>query len=229
MKTILELKNIEKTYQQGSYHYQALKSVNLCIESSELVGLCGPSGSGKSTLLNICGLLDEHYQGHYQFNNQVISNNPKIAQKLRRKHFGYVFQNFNLVPVMTAFENVEYPLLLNKELYPNKQERRQQVEQILEQVGLQDFISHRPGRLSGGQQQRVAIARALVHKPQLVLADEPTASLDSHTAHQIIELMQDLGQQQGCSFLIASHDQRMTQHCHRLIQLRDGEIHQEVA
>ncbi len=223
---MLTLKNISKIYTQGEIQYQALSDVNLDIQPRELVALCGPSGSGKSTLLNICGLLDQDYQGELCFASETMTNNRNRAMELRRSALGFVFQRFNLVPVMTAFENIAYPLQLNKVSSSDIQRR---VMSLLDKVGLADHAHHYPDRLSGGQQQRVAIARALIHEPALVIADEPTASLDSVTAHQIIELMKALGRERGTTFIIASHDDRMTHHCDRVIHLEDGIIRQEMS
>jgi putative ABC transport system ATP-binding protein len=189
-----------------------------------MVALCGPSGSGKSTLLNILGLLDMDYQGEISLSGKAYPKDPKQAALLRRTQLGFVFQKFNLVPVMTAWENVAYPLMLNG--YSAK-EQKMMASELLEQVGLAEFKDHRPDNLSGGQQQRVAIARALVHKPQLVIADEPTASLDSLTAGIVIDLMKNLGHQMGTTFVVATHDSRMALHCDRSIDLVDGRINEE--
>ncbi|AWF80695.1 lipoprotein-releasing system ATP-binding protein LolD [Microbulbifer sp. A4B17] len=220
---MLQLTHIEKTYTSGEIQLQALRDVNLHIRAGTMVALCGPSGSGKSTLLNICGLLDQDYSGEVCFSGEVMTRNYRQAKEIRRAHLGFVFQKFNLVPVMTAFENVAYPLLLNG---IKEGEVKRRVMAMLDHVGLSQFAKYRPGRLSGGQQQRVAIARALVHHPRLVIADEPTASLDSVTAEQIIELMKGLGREQETAFIVASHDDRMTRHCDRIIDLIDGVIYQ---
>ncbi|MUK40655.1 ATP-binding cassette domain-containing protein [Aliivibrio fischeri] len=221
---MISFKGIEKTYQLGSQRVEALKQVDGFIIKGSMVALCGPSGSGKSTLLNILGLLDMDYQGEIKMDGEFYPKDPIEAAKLRRHQLGFVFQRFNLVPVMTALENVAYPLVLNG--YSSKEQRILATE-MLEKVGLGDFIHHRPDNLSGGQQQRVAIARALVHKPSLVIADEPTASLDSQTAENVIDIMKALGKEIGTTFIVATHDYRMAQHCDTCINLLDGTIIKE--
>jgi putative ABC transport system ATP-binding protein len=213
--------SIEKQYQLGQQQVQALNHVSGEIHSGEMVALSGPSGSGKSTLLNILGLLDMNYSGEVLLNGERYPTTTLAAAKLRRERFGFVFQRFNLVPVMSALENVAYPLHLNG--YSRDQQQKLAAE-MLRRVGLTDYIHHRPDNLSGGQQQRVAIARALVHQPGLVIADEPTASLDSQTAHKVIDIMHELGQEMGTTFIIATHDPRMAERCDRTIQLLDGNI-----
>ncbi len=215
---------IEKSYKLGALDVAALKKVQGSISKGAMVALCGPSGSGKSTLLNILGLLDMEYQGEILIDGKPYPKDPIQAATLRRHKLGFVFQRFNLVPVMTALENVAYPLLLNGY---SPEEQKKLAKQMLEKVGLGEFIHHRPDNLSGGQQQRVAIARALVHRPILVIADEPTASLDSHTAEKVIDIMKDLGKEMGTTFIIATHDHRMAQHCDTCINLRDGVINEE--
>ena len=222
MNDLIELRGLCKHYPNGSDTIHALRELELTVASGEFTALCGPSGSGKSTLLNICGLLDLPSAGTYRLLGEpVAALNPRQRTRLRRERIGFVFQGFNLVPVMSAFENVEYPLLL--QAVPAA-ERRRRVERILEQVGLARHAGQRPDRLSGGQRQRVAIARALVKRPALVIADEPTASLDSTTANQVIDLMQALAASDGASFLIATHDDRMTARCTRVLRLEDGRI-----
>lgn len=212
---------IEKQYQLGQQQVQALNGVSGEIRSGEMVALCGPSGSGKSTLLNILGLLDMHYRGDVLLDGTRYPTSPLAAARLRRERFGFVFQRFNLVPVMSALENVAYPLHLNS--YSGEQQHKLAAG-MLERVGLGDYLHHRPDNLSGGQQQRVAIARALVHRPGLVIADEPTASLDSQTARLVIDIMHELGREMGTTFIIATHDPRMAERCDRSIQLLDGNI-----
>nr|VFJ91488.1 MAG: putative ABC transport system ATP-binding protein [Candidatus Kentron sp. LFY] len=220
MGTLITLSTVSKTYHLGKTEVTALRKVDLVVKQGEFTALQGPSGSGKSTLLNICGLLDNFDEGTFLFDGTDISSltNHRLTL-MRREEIGFVFQNFNLVPVMTAFENVEYPLLLADR---TAKERREHTLALLEQAGLTEFADHRPDQLSGGQRQRVAIARALVKKPAFVIADEPTANLDSDTAHHIIELMYTLGRDYGTTFLIATHDERMAVHCARTLQLVDG-------
>jgi len=217
---LIVLQGIHKSYRLGETRVSALRGVDLTIPRGEFLAIGGPSGSGKSTLLNICGLLDQPDQGRYRLEGREMQglSHDQLAE-VRRGRLGFIFQGFNLVPVMTAAENVEYPLLL---LGLEPEERRRRVAEILAAVGLADFWRHLPDRLSGGQRQRVAIARALVKRPSLVIADEPTANLDTATASQIIDLMQRLGNEQGATFLIATHDERMIQRCHRMCHLMDG-------
>ncbi|MFA0084821.1 ABC transporter ATP-binding protein [Vibrio sp. 10N.261.51.F12] len=218
---MMKFDGISKHYSLGQNQVQALGGVSGHIAQGELVALCGPSGSGKSTLLNILGMLDTQYDGDITFGDGILSKTPQELTQYRRENLGFIFQRFNLVPVMSALENVSYPLALNG--YSQKNQKRLSLE-MLEKVGLGDWVHHRPEQLSGGQQQRVAIARALVHKPCLVIADEPTASLDSASASQVIELMKTLGHEQATTFIVATHDGRMATRCDRMIDLVDGEI-----
>lgn len=218
---MIEFKGIGKSYLTGGQSVDALKGVDGQIKRSEMVALCGPSGSGKSTLLNILGLLDMDYQGQINIDGKAYPTDQITAARFRRQSLGFVFQRFNLVPVMTALENVAYPLMLNQY---SKQEQQTRAQDMLERVGLGEYIYHRPDNLSGGQQQRVAIARALVHNPSLVIADEPTASLDSHTANLVIDIMKELGHEMGTTFIVATHDPRMAQRCDRVIELIDGQL-----
>ncbi len=218
---MLSFNNLKKHYQTGSTKINALCGVTATIQTGETVALCGPSGSGKSTLLNICGLLDPNYSGEIYLYGQKVPTTTKALTQLRREKIGFIFQRYNLIPVMTAFENIEYPLLM---LGIDKKERLKRVSKIIDAVGLSQFSKQRPDHLSGGQQQRVAIARALVKEPALVIADEPTANLDTTTAHLIIDLMRDLGAKLGCTFIIATHDNRMTQRCDRVLELVDGHL-----
>lgn len=219
-KSVISLKGISKTYGNGNNCVKAVNNVSLQINKGEFVALAGPSGSGKSTLLNICGLLDTVDQGEYHLNDIVISNcNKNRLAEIRKKHIGFIFQSFNLIPVMTAAENIEYPLWL---FNYSKAERKQKVDAVLEQVGLSRFSHQRPDQLSGGQRQRVAIARALIKKPELIVADEPTANLDTHTANQVIDLMHHLSDEYNTTFVVATHDDRMINRCERIIRLEDG-------
>ncbi|ODS11679.1 ABC transporter ATP-binding protein [Vibrio scophthalmi] len=220
---MLIFNHIERHYQLGSQTVPALKDVSGEILAGEMVALCGPSGSGKSTLLNILGLLDMQYQGSGSMDGIPLPKNAKQAAMLRRTSLGFIFQRFNLVPVMNAMENVAYPLLLNGF---SRKEQHYKAAQMLELVGLEDYHHHRPDNLSGGQQQRVAIARALVHQPRLVIADEPTASLDSQTANKVIDIMKNLGHEMNTTFVVATHDARMASRCDRTIELLDGKLHQ---
>lgn len=219
---VMRLRGVHKTYRLGSHVVPALQGVDLDVRAGELLALTGPSGSGKSTILNLCGLIDSPDEGQVLLEGRPADARQELASTLlRRDAIGFVFQSFNLVPVMTVAENVDYPLFLAG---VPAAERRARVAEALAQVGLSEHASHRPDALSGGQRQRVAMARALVKKPRLVIADEPTASLDSHTADQVLGLMRQLAHEAGAAFLIATHDERLTRRCDRVIQLLDGRI-----
>ncbi len=219
---VLELRGLRKTYRLGSHVVPALQGVDLLLQPGELLALTGPSGSGKSTLLNIAGLVDRPDAGEVLLRGRTVTGIGETeATLLRRDAIGFVFQSFNLVPVMTVADNVDYPLFLSG--VPPAQ-RRERVAQMLAAVGLAEHANHRPDALSGGQRQRVAIARALVKRPSLVIADEPTASLDSHTADQVLDLMREIGHAQGAAFLVATHDARLLRRCDRVIALLDGRI-----
>ena len=216
------LHGVRKTYRLGAHVIPALQGVDLVVQRGELLALTGPSGSGKSTLLKLCGLIDTPDAGEIMLGGTAVQGLGEQARTLlRRDALGFVFQSFNLVPVMTVAENVDYPLFLAG---VPAAERRDRVAQQLAAVGLQAHAHHRPDALSGGQRQRVAIARALVKRPRLVIADEPTASLDSHTADQVLDLMRARGQAEGAAFVIATHDSRLTRRCDRVVALLDGRI-----
>ena len=219
---VLALRGVHKTYRLGQHVVRALQGVDLEVHPGEMLALTGPSGSGKSTLLNLAGLIDRPDRGELHFRGRRVDGiDDAQATLLRRDAIGFVFQSFNLVPVMTVADNVDYPLFLTG---VDPHERRRRVAQVLQAVGLSDHAAHRPDALSGGQRQRVAIARALVKQPALVIADEPTASLDSHTADQVLDLMRERGHEQGAAFLVATHDARALRRCDRVIDLRDGRI-----
>ncbi|UJB67548.1 ABC transporter ATP-binding protein [Acidovorax sp. YS12] len=219
---MVRLHGVRKTYRLGAHVIPALQGVDLAVQRGELLALTGPSGSGKSTLLNLCGLIDTPDAGEIVLGGTPVQGLDEQARTLlRRDALGFVFQGFNLVPVMTVAENVDYPLFLAG---VPAAERRERVAQQLAAVGLQAHAHHRPDALSGGQRQRVAIARALVKRPRLVIADEPTASLDSHTADQVLDLMRERGQAEGAAFVIATHDGRLTRRCDRVVALLDGRI-----
>jgi putative ABC transport system ATP-binding protein len=219
---ILTMLGLHKTYRLGAHTVPALCGVDLTLAGGEMLALTGPSGSGKSTVLNLAGLIDTPDAGEVLLEGRRVSHLPsRQATLVRRDAIGFIFQGFNLVPVMTVADNVDYPLFIAGIPAP---ERRRRVAAMLEAVGLQNHAAHRPDALSGGQRQRVAIARALIKNPRLVIADEPTASLDSHTATQVLDLMREQGHQHGAAFLIATHDARLVRHCDRVITLRDGLI-----
>jgi putative ABC transport system ATP-binding protein len=215
------VKDVSKTYRLGTQTVTALDGVSLGVEVGEFVALAGPSGSGKTTLLNLIGCLDTPDAGEIEIDGEPASAlSPARRADLRARKLGFVFQTFNLIPVLTAWENVEYPLLLRKR--PGGVAER--VRAALEQVGLADRARHRPPELSGGQQQRVAIARALVTEPALVLADEPTANLDSHTGNEVIDLMRRLNRQRGTTFVFSTHDPRILTAASRVIEISDGRL-----
>ncbi len=219
---VVELHGVHKTYRLGQHVIPALQGVDLSVQRGELLALTGPSGSGKSTILNLAGLIDRPDSGEIVLGGQRVTDLGEAERTLlRRDALGFVFQSFNLVPVMTVAENVDYPLFIAG---VPAAERRARVAAQLEAVGLQDHAQHRPDALSGGQRQRVAIARALVKRPRLVIADEPTASLDSHTADQVLDLMRERGHAEGAAFVIATHDSRLTRRCDRVVALLDGRL-----
>ena len=200
----------------------ALDHVNLRIDSGEFLAISGPSGSGKSTLLNLIGCIDKPTSGRILIHSvDVTTLSQERTTRLRREKIGFVFQTFNLIPVFTASENVEYPLLVQG---VSAGERCMRVAEALAGVGLSARANHRPDLLSGGERQRVAIARAIVHRPALVLADEPTANLDTHNATQLIDLMRDLNRSLGLTFIFSTHDQRLLEHTPRIVRLTDGRI-----
>ena len=219
---VVELRAVRKTYRLGQHVIPALQGVDLVVQRGELLALTGPSGSGKSTILNVAGLIDTPDSGEIVLDGQPVTALGEIPRTLlRRELLGFVFQSFNLVPVMTVAENVDYPLFIAGVA---ASERRERVAAQLTAVGLLDHAQHRPDALSGGQRQRVAIARALVKRPRLVIADEPTASLDSHTADQVLALMRERCHAEGAAFVIATHDSRLTQRCDRVLSLLDGRL-----
>ena len=219
---VVELRGVYKTYRLGAHVVPALRGVDLTVQRGELLALTGPSGSGKSTILNLCGLIDTPDSGDIVLDGRSVAGLDETQRTLlRRDALGFVFQSFNLVPVMTVAENVDYPLFIAGVPLA---ERRERVAAQLLAVGLQDHAQHRPDALSGGQRQRVAIARALVKRPRLVIADEPTASLDSVTADQVLDLMRERGHAEGAAFVIATHDSRLTRRCDRIVALLDGRL-----
>ena len=219
---VVQLEDVSKTYRLGANAILALRNIHLQLQRGEFVALKGPSGSGKTTLLNLCGLLDTPDTGRYLIDGQdAAALSQHQLALLRRRLIGFVFQGFNLVPVMTAYENVEYPLLLAG--LP-KAQRQERVDAMLLRVGLAELAQHRPDQLSGGQRQRVAVARALIKEPKLVIADEPTANLDTGTASHIIDLMHELGRTHRTTFLIATHDERMAARCDRSLTIFDGAL-----
>jgi len=217
---VTRVENVTRVYETGKLETLALRGVSLSIESGEFTALVGPSGSGKTTLLQLIGCLDQPSSGKVFINGKDVSTlNRNQRADMRRGTIGFIFQFFALIPTLSAYENVEMPLLLTGE---GSSERRKRVTQLLEAVGLADRSHHRPDQLSGGEQQRVAIARALASKPALILADEPTANLDTANGKQVMDTMTRLNQETGVTFVFATHDPRVIQYARRVVTLQDG-------
>ncbi|MBI2821386.1 MAG: ABC transporter ATP-binding protein [Acidobacteria bacterium] len=223
---VLRLESVSRIYRQGEQTIRALDHVHLVLEPGEFVAVAGPSGSGKTTLLNIAAGLDKPTEGKVWVKHQELTAMTRRGRaQLRLHEIGFIFQAFNLVPVLTAEENAEFILLLRG---VPAAERRRKVRAVLKEVGLEGLENRRPAELSGGQQQRVAVARAIVAEPTLILADEPTANLDSDTAFALLELMEKLNHRHGTAFLFSTHDPRVMKRAHRLIHLVDGCVEKDV-
>jgi putative ABC transport system ATP-binding protein len=223
MSDIYHIDNVVKTYMVGRVPVEALCGLNLNIRQGEFAALQGPSGSGKSTLLNLVGLIEKPTSGTLTFRGIDVTNaNERLLTELRQEYIGFIFQNFNLIPVLSALENVEYALFLEQKF--TRKEVRERSMEDLRGVGLERFVTHRPSELSGGQRQRVAIARALVKRPQMIIADEPTANLDSKTAAQTLELMRGLKDQFNTTILVATHDKAIADMAERIIRIKDGRL-----
>lgn len=219
---IITTEDLIKRFPVGGGEFTALNNINLSFGKGEFAGLVGPSGSGKTTLLNIIGSLDTPSEGKAMVLGRSIGDlSHKGAAKLRNKYLGFIFQTYNLLPVYTVYENVEFPLLL---LDTSAEERHKAVLDALEWVGLSDKVKSRPAQLSGGESQRVAIARAMVKKPELVLADEPTANLDAKNSHHILQTMEKLNKELKTTFIFATHDEKVIQYLRRKISLEDGRV-----
>jgi putative ABC transport system ATP-binding protein len=219
---VVRIENITRTYKIGKVETQALRGVDLCIENGEFTALIGPSGSGKTTLLQMIGCLDQPTNGHVLINNKDVTRlNRNQRADMRRGTIGFIFQFFALIPTLSAYENVEMPLLLNGH---SSKERKERVMELLQAVDLTERANNRPDQLSGGQQQRVAVARALAPKPTLVLADEPTANLDTENGKQVMEIMKRLNKETGVTFIFATHDPRVISYADRVVTLQDGLI-----
>jgi putative ABC transport system ATP-binding protein len=219
---VVKIDNATRVYKVGQVETQALRGVNLSIDSGEFTALVGPSGSGKTTLLQLIGCLDQPTSGSVWVDGKNVTRlNRNQRADMRRGHIGFIFQFFALIPTLTAYENVEMPLLMNGH---TSKERRERVLELLKAVDLAERAKNRPDQLSGGQQQRVAIARALAPKPALILADEPTANLDTANGKQVMEIMEKLNKETGVTFVFATHDPRVIKYAHRVVTLRDGLI-----
>ncbi|MBK8557710.1 MAG: ABC transporter ATP-binding protein [Lewinellaceae bacterium] len=218
---MISIQNLNKTYIMGTEIVEALKDVSLNIERNEYVALMGPSGSGKSTLMNLLGCLDSPTHGQYSLNDIEVStmDDSELAE-VRNKQIGFIFQTFNLLPRLSALENVALPLIYAGY---SKEDRLAKAQKVLESVGLGDRVHHKPNELSGGQRQRVAVARALVNDPAIILADEPTGNLDSKTSYEIMALFQEI-HRAGNTVIVVTHENDIAQHAHRIVRLRDGLI-----
>ena len=224
----IKVESVTKEYPLGKTIVHALRGVNLTVKTGDLMALVGASGSGKTTLLNIIGCVDEATSGRVKIGDEEITEmKDKKLTDLRLYKIGFIFQTFNLIPVLNIRENVEFPLLLMKKL--SKSEINKRTEKLIDEVGIKEFIKHRPSELSGGQRQRVAIARALVTNPEIVLADEPTANLDSETGNIILELMKELNQKENTTFIFSTHDPDIIKHASRVVRIKDGLIDNQEA
>jgi ABC-type lipoprotein export system ATPase subunit len=220
---LIELRDIRKTFTLGQVEVHALQGVSLDIDHGEYVALMGPSGSGKTTLMNTLGCLDHPTSGSYLLEGEeVVRMSGDERARLRNRKIGFVFQCFNLLARTSALENVELPLLYSARF--RGRQRREHVRKLLEKVGLQSRADHHPSQLSGGQQQRVAIARALANEPPILLADEPTGNLDSHTSREVMELFGRLNQEDGITIIVVTHDEQIARHARRTVVLRDGQV-----
>lgn len=224
---MITAKNLKKVYKVGELDLTVIYDLSITINKGEFVSLIGPSGSGKSTVLNMLGCLDSPTSGTITINKNNITNlNQTQLANFRGEHIGFIFQSFNLIPVLTVYENIEYPLIMIQNL--PESERKLRVENLLKEVGMFDQKDKTPDQISGGQMQRVAIARALVTNPKIVFADEPTANLDSKTAHMIIELMKKIQKEHNTTFIFATHDEKIVENVDRLITLVDGNIVEDI-
>ncbi len=222
---IVEMKDVKKTYRQGKIDVQALRGMDLEVQPGEFIAICGPSGSGKTTALNLIGALDKPTSGTVIVDGNELSKMGRRAlSRMRRDRIGFVFQAYNLIPVLTAFENAEAVMALQG---GSAAERRQRVMKLLEEVGLEGMEKRRPHELSGGQQQRVAIARAIASSPAVVLADEPTANVDSETAEKLLSIMGALNREHGVTFIFSTHDARVMEHARRIVHLVDGRVEKD--
>jgi putative ABC transport system ATP-binding protein len=220
---IIELKGVKKDYPLGKTTVHALRNINFAVQEGDLLSIVGPSGSGKTTLLNIIGCIDQASEGSVAIHGtEIATMSDKQLTDLRLHKIGFIFQTFNLIPVLTVRENVEFPLLLMKKKNFSKKEVRERAKKLIDEVGLKDHIEHRPYELSGGQRQRVAIARALVTNPDIVLADEPTANLDSETGEKILELMKELNVVEKTTFIFSTHDPDVLKYAKDIVRIRDG-------
>jgi putative ABC transport system ATP-binding protein len=220
---MIRVQDITKVYWMGDVEVQALKGVTFEVEDGEMVAIMGPSGSGKSTLMNVLGVLDQPSSGSYLIDDEEVADmNESQMAEIRNRKIGFVFQSFNLLPKLSALANVELPMLYSGIF--SRAEREEKAMSALEAVGLGDRFHHKPKELSGGQQQRVAIARSLVNDPAILLADEPTGALDSHSTEEVLAIFQKLNYEQGITIIFVTHEAEVADHCRRLVRIRDGLI-----
>ncbi len=218
---MIEIQGLKKDYTLGKTIVHAIRGIDLTVSEGEFISVVGPSGSGKTTLLNIIGCVDFATEGLVKIGGKEIATlYDKQITDIRLHKIGFIFQTFNLIPVLDVRENVEFPLLLMKER--SKNEIKKRAEELIDEVGLREFIKHRPAELSGGQRQRVAIARALVTNPDIVLADEPTANLDSVTGASILQLMRKMNETEKTTFVFSTHDANVLQYAQRIVKIKDG-------
>jgi putative ABC transport system ATP-binding protein len=225
---IVELADVRKVYPLGKTEVHAVRGVSFTIEKGDFISLAGPSGSGKTTILNLIGCIDTPSGGTVRINGRATERLSDAAvTTLRHETLGFIFQSFNLIPVLDVYENIEFPLLLGKQVLRGK-EKEEWIAYLVEEVGLADWRKHKPNELSGGQRQRVAIARALVTKPQIVLADEPTANLDSATGEQILDLMKKINREMETTFIFSTHDAKIVGLADHIVRLRDGLVTENI-
>jgi putative ABC transport system ATP-binding protein len=220
---IIEIRGVTKNYALGTTTVHALRGIDLAIEEGDLMTIMGPSGSGKTTLLNIIGCIDKATAGSVTVHGDEVSSlDDRQITDLRLNRIGFIFQTFNLIPVLNTLENVEFPLLLKKK--DSRAEIRRKAEKLIDEVGIKEYMKHRPAELSGGQRQRVAIARALVTNPDIVLADEPTANLDSVTGAQILDLMKEMNAREKTTFIFSTHDANVLKYAKTMVKIKDGVV-----
>ena len=221
--SLVQLMDVKKHYMLGDTRVDALRGISLEVEKGEFLAIAGPSGSGKSTILNMIGCIDNPTDGKVFIDGTEVEHlTDTQLTRYRRSKIGFIFQSFNLIPVLNVYENIEFPLLLRRSL--SRKERDRMVMRFVEEVGLADRLKNKPNELSGGQRQRVAIARALVTSPLIILADEPTANLDSVTGHKIVELMKTINEVDKTTLIFSTHDSHIMEHARRVVQLHDGTV-----